>query len=235
VREVFEAFDKMKDLCRLLKADILHLQTPPSFRLDDAFTIYLRQLLLSLNLGRLRLALEVRGTSTGSLPNELLKTMQDNNMIHCVDLSKGEMPAYESDTLYSRLFGKGQHNIYQPTDEELAGIDRQASNSKSDKIAMSFHFVRMYKDAARLKTYKQSGKFPMITGSTGAASVEQVLSEDVVFPASKQDLVREQGWKLFDVTMAVRARVGEYLERLPDRTYDNLAEVTGELAQIIGC
>jgi len=82
-------------------------------------------------------------------------------MIHSIDLSKGEKPAYDSDTLYTRLFGKGEHNIYQPTDGELMEIDRKAENAQSSRIVMSFHFVRMYKDAARLRpTGKQGDSHP---------------------------------------------------------------------------
>ena len=155
----------------------------------------------SLNLGDLRLALEFRGTTCAEVfRQEFSKVMQDHGLIHCVDLSKGEMPDYDSDILYTRLFGRGHHNVYQPSDAELMEIDRKVSGSKSGKVAMSFHFVKMYKDAARLKVYKQTGKFPTVTRSTGIASFEEVLSEDAAFPATKEDLIRKQGWKLFDRT-----------------------------------
>lgn len=147
--------------------------------------------------------------------------MQDKGIIHCVDLSKGEKPMYDSDILYTRLFGKGHHNIYQPTDEELEEIDHTALASKSEKAVMSFHFVRMYKDAARLKVYKQTGKFPKITRSTGLNSLEEVLKEDTIFPTSKQDLIQRQGWKLFDKTETKRVHLAEYLDRLPNRMYKN--------------
>jgi hypothetical protein len=90
----------------------------------------------------------------------------------------------------------------------------------------------MYKDAARLKTYKQTGKFPMITRSTGTASIEEVLSEDTAFPTTKQDLIHKQGWKLFDATETERGRVGEYLQKLPDGTYNDLTEVTDNLVSM---
>jgi hypothetical protein len=163
------------------------------------------------------------------LPPELLKIMQDKDIVHSVDLSKGEEPAYESDLLYTRLFGKGRHNIYQPTDEELVEIDRRALGSKSQKVAMSFHFVRMYKDAVRLKKYKQTGKFPMIMRSTGISSLEEVLREDAEFPSTKQQLIRKQGWKLFDMTEKVRVHAEEALQKLPEGTYNNIAEVIDNL------
>jgi len=232
VQQAIETLEKMKKICQILRANILHFQVPRSFRLNQASVEDLRLLLCSTHSGNVRVALEVRQGPRQMLPQELLKIMQDRNMVHCVDLSKGEEPAYESDLLYTRLFGKGQHNIYQPTDGELVEIDRMASGSKSQKVAMSFHFVRMYKDAVRLKKYKQTGKFPMITRSTGMSSLEEVLREDAEFPATKQQLVRKQGWKLFDMTEAVRVHAQEALQKLPEGTYNNLAEVTDKLEHV---
>lgn len=223
--ETFEKLEKMKKICNTLGADILHFQTPPALKPTEALSSNLRSFLASANLGRLRLALEIRGAQSSKLPSDLLRTMRDYNVIHSVDLSKGEMPAYESDVLYTRLFGKGKHNVYEPTDGELAEMDNKASNSKSEKVVMSFHFVRMYKDAARLKTYKQTGKFPKVTRSTGVLSLEEILSEDAKFPATKQDLVRSQGWKLFDLTETERTHAKEFLQKIPERTYNDIGEV----------
>jgi len=222
----------MREICHALRADVLHLQTVSSFEPNRAVADDLRQLLSSVDLGNLRLALEVRQAPGRVLAPELLKIMRDKNMIHCVDLSKGEEPAYESDILYTRLFGKGQHNIYQPTDGELVEIDRRASGSKSQKVVMSFHFVRMYKDAVRLKTYKQTGRFPMITKSTGVSSLEEVLSEDAEFPATKQQLIRKQGWKLFDMTETARVNAVKVLQKLPEGTYDDITQVMEKLEHL---
>ena len=232
VEQAIETLEKMRKMCQVLRANILHLLVPRSFRLNRASVRDLRLLLSSLDLGNMRVALELRQAPGQVLSPELLKIMQDKNMVHCVDLSKGEEPAYGSDLLYTRLFGKGQHNIYQPTDGELVEIDRRASGSKSQKVAMSFHFVRMYKDAVRLKKYKQTGKFPMITRSTGISSLEEVLREDAEFPATKQQLIRKQGWKLFDMTETARVHAEEALQELPEETYNNIAEVMDKLEHI---
>jgi uncharacterized protein YecE (DUF72 family) len=229
VHEVFDAFELMKQICRILGAEVLHLQTPASFEASKVDGENFEQLLSSLDLGGLRLALELRGAHNQGLPSEFSKVMQDHDLIHCVDLSKGEMPGYHSDILYTRLFGRGHHNVYQPSDVELMEIDRRVSDSKSGKVAMSFHFVKMYKDAARLKVYKQTGKFPTVTRSTGIASLEEVLSEDVAFPATKQDLITKQGWKLFDRTDTERARVGDYLQKVPEGRYENIGELVESL------
>jgi uncharacterized protein YecE (DUF72 family) len=227
--EALEAFEKMRQICRVLDADILHLQTPLSLKPTQTFVSNLRNLLSTIDLEKLRLALEIRGASSTKLPIDLVRTMQRYEVIHSVDLSKGEMPAYQSGTLYSRLFGKGEHNVYQPTDDELQEIDNRTSRGNFERVVMSFHFVRMYKDAARLKVYKETGKFPMVTRATGLESLEQVLREDTELPSTKQELVQSQGWKLFDLTKEERVRAEEFLQRLPDRTYKNVSEIIDAL------
>jgi len=212
-----------------LGAEILHLQIRGPV---GDLAKNLSDFLASTDYGKLRIALEVRETEQSKLPHALLKTMQEHGLIHSVDLSKGEMPAYESDTLYTRLFGKGKHNIYQPTDGELVEIDDKASGTKSERVMMSFHFVRMYKDAARLKVYKQTGMFPMITRSTGTASLEEVLGEDATFPATKQELMHSQGWKLFDLNESKRVHSRDFLSRLPEGTYGNVREIVDALESI---
>jgi len=232
-RETLEDFQKIRKICQILKAEIIHFQTPPSLKMEQTSIKNLRNFLSSVNLGKMRIALEVRGTSPSQLPPELVKTMQEHNMIHCTDLSKGEMPAYNSDILYSRLFGKGHHNVYQPTDEELRRIGKKASKGNFEKVILSFHFTKMYKDAARLKLYKQTGKFPKITKSTGFLSLEEVLKEDAWFPATKQELIHGQGWKLFDLTLKKRTLTREILQKLPEKTYHNINEVVQTLKPIV--
>ena len=232
--EALETLEKMKQICDALKADVLHLQSPPSFKLTKTSIAGIGSLLASANPKQTRIALELRGADNKKLPSDLISTMQDNNVVHCVDLSKDQTPAYQSDMLYSRLFGKGQHNVYQPTDDELADIDKKATAIKAEKITMSFHFVRMYKDAARMKIYKQTGKFSQITDSTGLASLEEVLSEDAAFPTTKQQLIDSQGWKLYDATENQRLHTSVTLRKLPDRTYNDTSDVIDALRSMAG-
>jgi uncharacterized protein YecE (DUF72 family) len=197
VEKALATFDRMKEICAILEADILHFQVPHSFRADATSVGDMRDFFSSVNLGNLRAAIEMRGTDSSNVPREMLRMMHDRNMVHCVDLSKGERPAYDSDILYTRLFGQGKHNVYQPT--------------------------------ARMKIYKQTGKFPKVTGSAGVASLAEVLGEDAKFPVTKQELVQNQGWKLFDCTPTERIHASCFLEKLPDRIYTGIDEVKEEL------
>ena len=231
IPEAFEVLEKMTTICTTLKAEILHLQTPATFQPTKTKVEFIRNFFSSADLKGIRIALETRGTKQPLDPN-LVKVMQDHNIVHCVDLSKDEKPAYKSDILYSRLFGKGPHNIYQPTDEELRKIDKKASKGDHKTVAVSFHFVRMYKDAARFKIYKQTGIFPTVTKSTGLSSLTEALQEDAKFPTNKTELIRHQGWKLIDLTTDKRVHASCMLKKLPQKTYNSVNEVVQTLKSL---
>ncbi len=220
--------DQIVTICKTLRAEILHMQTPSSFLPTEENARLLQSFLSSVNPRGVRIALELRG-SNQALTRDFIRVMQDHDMIHSVDLSKNEQPAYESDMLYTRLFGKGVHNIYQPTDQELKTVDDRVRAGAHKKAMVSFHFVRMYKDAVRLKTYNETGKFPMVTRSTGLKSLMEVLKEDAQFPCQKQGLIKHQGWKLIDIKPNERVRVREVLEKLPERRYHGLDDVIQSL------
>lgn len=224
-QEVLEVLRKLERICRILRAEVIHVQTPSSLKIEELSNENIRDIMSLLNFGKTRIAFEMKGSSASQLPSELVEIMKEYGIVHCVDLSKGELPAYDSDVLYSRLFGKGYHNVYQPTDEELREIDGKTSRRNSKKVMLSFHFVKMYKDAARLKMYKQTGKFPMITKSTGLASLEHILREDIEFPINKTKLIQRQGWKIFDLTSEKRVHAWEYLQELPEKTYKSFDDV----------
>ena len=231
IPEAFEVLEKMTTICSTLKAEVLHLQTPPTFQPTKSNVDLIRHFFSTTDLKGIRIALEIRGAKRPLNPN-LIKVMQDYNMIHCVDLSKDEGPAYKSDILYSRLFGKGAHNIYQPTDEELRKIDKKTSKGDHKTVAVSFHYVRMYKDAARFKLYKQAGKFPKVTKSTGLGSLMEILGEDAKFPSSKGELISHQGWKLIDLTKDKRVHASHILQKLPEKTYNSVKDVVQTLESV---
>jgi uncharacterized protein YecE (DUF72 family) len=229
--EALSTFDKMIAICKLLKAEVLHVQTPSTFEPNIANANLLNSFMSSVSPRGLRIALEVRGANQVLSPH-FVEMMQNHNMIHSVDLSRDEQLAYESDIMYTRLFGKGSHNIYQPTDQELKRIDDRAVEKACRKVMVSFHFVRMYKDAARLKMYKETGRFPMVTRSTGLKSLEEVLREDAEFPALKKELIHHQGWKLIDLFEDERVRASEVLDKLPEKTYASVDDVIHALNSV---
>ena len=131
------------------------------------------------------------------------------------------------------MFGKGKHNIYQFSDEELQVIDKNASESKAKVVALSYHDARMITDALRFAQYKKTGNFLPVTAYTGLASARAVLSEDAVFPSSKQSLIIDQGWKVIDLTAEKRVHLSELLANVPEKTYTSLDEAVSALEAVL--
>jgi uncharacterized protein YecE (DUF72 family) len=221
-----EGFAESVDTARLLRAPFLILETPPSLAFDRAQLDGLRDLAGLID-GRVRIGLEARAYRRGSLPSELQRTMGREGILDVVDLSQTK-PRVADGSVYTRLFGPGPHNVYEFDDDELRAIGRAGQDAV--RAAFTFHGVRMYKDAARFLTFKRTGEFPAATAQRGLSSLEAVLQPDARFPTTRDDLVREQGWKIFDLDEHVRVHASRILASLPDRTFGSLDEVIRELA-----
>lgn len=222
--EAIKTFNIMTELCKILKARFLVLETPAKIQFDDEKVNAAKSLLENVNFQGIKLVWEVRRNEGEKLPQSLVKLMNDMEIVHCVDLSK-ENTAVESNILYTRIFGKGQHNIYQFTDEELGEIDKKIAKNNSSTTAMSFHNVKMFTDAARFKFFKETGQFTTATNATGQQSLREVLAEDASFPTTKSELIKKQGWKVIDLTENRRVHASTLLEKLPNKTFRNIEEV----------
>jgi len=230
VEEAFSVFTVMIKIAEVLDSRFIVLETPATFDFSDGKIESIKGFLGSLSLKGKRMVWEVRRGEGEPIPAGLGAVMRDHNIIHCVDLSKEE-PALDSDTVYTRVFGKGEHTLYQFTDEELVEMDEKITRRNPETAAVSYHNVRMYKDAARYKIYKETKKFPPVTKAKGQQSLGEVLMEDAKFPATKQELIKDQGWKVIDLTQNKRVHANTLLEKLPNKQYGTVEEVLTSLPQ----
>ncbi|MGA3060172.1 MAG: DUF72 domain-containing protein [Candidatus Bathyarchaeia archaeon] len=228
VNEAYEIFYQTRSYCDVLRSQYLVLETPAKYVIESENLHRAKDFFSSLNLDGIKLVWEYRAPMTPTVTN----LMEDFGIIHCVDLSK-ENPSYNSDVTYSRLFGKGQQNIYQFADSELVEIDQKAQATRSKTVILSYHGVRMNSDAVRFKEYKRTGSFIPVTAFTGADSAKAVLAEDAKFPITKSELIVEQGWKVIDASQDRRVHLSEVLIKIPDKTYSSLNEVMSELRVVI--
>ena len=224
VQEAYAVFSQMIGVCRVLKAPFLHLETPARYTFDEQKVREAREFFSTVDLKGVRIAWEIRG----NLTDEIVNLMENIGIVHSVDLSK-EIPAFQSDVVYTRLFGKGKHNIYQFTDEELEEIDQKIVKFEAKIVVATFHGLRMNTDAARFKAYKEKGVFLPVTSFTGVDSARAVLSEDAQFPSTKAELIGHQGWKVIDLKVDKRVHMSELLSKLPEKTYHSVEEVIQEL------
>ena len=228
VDEAYEVLGKMKIFCSILESPFLVLETPASYVINYEEAKEAKDLFSSFNFRGVNLVWEIRAPIT----EEALDLMRDFNMIECVDLSV-KAPSVESDIVYSRLFGKGKHNIWQFTDDELLAIDHEVESIKPRIAALSYHGVRMNMDAARYMHYKKTKTFVPITDFTGVDSARAVLFEDAPFPISKSGLIENQGWKVVDLTLDKRVHLAELLANIPDKTYNSVDEVAEALEDVM--
>jgi uncharacterized protein YecE (DUF72 family) len=222
--EAYHVLGQMLAYCGILRAPWLVLETPASYVLNDETVDEASAFLASANLHGVKLAWETRAHVT----QKAQKMMRDHNITPAVDLSR-DTPLFTSDAIYTRLFGKGNHNIYQFSDDELKQIDHKILLAKAKTVSMAYHGVRMYTDAIRFAHYKTTGKFLSVTGVTGLASARTVLAEDTCFPVRKQELVKKQGWIVFDASAEEHIHLTDWLQLLPEKTYGSLDEVVSAL------
>jgi uncharacterized protein YecE (DUF72 family) len=228
VDEAYNVLARMVNYCNILDSPFMILETPASYVISHEEAKNARDLLFSFNFRDVNLVWEIRSPLT----EEALNLMQDFNIIECVDLSI-KTPSVESNTVYSRLFGKGKHNVWQFTDNELLNVDHEVENINPQIAALSYHGVKMNMDAARYMQYKKTGEFVPITDFTGVDSARVVLAEDTMFPLSKSALIENQGWKVIDLTLDKRVHLAELLVNIRDKTYNSVDEVAEALEEVM--
>jgi uncharacterized protein YecE (DUF72 family) len=228
VDEAFEVFYKMKAYCEILETPLLVLETPASQVLVGSDLAGAKDFFASLDKGNIRIIWEYRAP----ISREVADLMAEFSIVKCVDISRN-IPQLSSDLVYSRLFGKGKHNLYQFTDDELFEIQENVDNTKADTVILAYHSARMYADAARFRMHQLTGKFLPVTSYFGLKSAEAVLAEDTTFPTTKTSLTERQGWKVIDLSKDKRVHLSNILELIPDKTYNSLKELSKELEAVL--
>src|SRR5438552_16468297 len=114
---------------------------------ENELAARVRDFLGTFSSGGTVVAVEFRGMRPS---DEVFDIMKESGAIHSVDLSNSE-PRYGGRVLYSRLFGKGEENIYEFDDGELKEIAKKASAPKFEKSIRAWPGGRMSVDPGRAK------------------------------------------------------------------------------------
>jgi len=223
-------FEQMKRICNALKAQILLIQTPPSFRpdkLQDAYNFFQK-----INRENLTIAWETRGPNwnTPTTRKKLAKTLQELNITHVTDPFK-TTPTHTNNTIYLRLHGLGKRMYYyQYTNRELEKLHSliKPLETKQKQIYLLFNNLTMLNDTLRFKHYLKTKRFPSLTGAVGLESVQRVI-EKTKYPTTKNLLLKRAGWKLVETEENKQIRLNELLKNLPPKTYENVEEVLSNI------
>ncbi len=181
-----KAFEQMKQICKTLKAKILLIQTPGSFRPDKLNEA--EKFFEAVNREDLTLVWETRGPEweKPEVYEKLSQVLNQLDVVHVTDPFR-VLPAYTSQTAYFRLHGLGKElYYYQYTDGELRRLGEITKKFEAEgkTVYVLFNNLAMFEDGLRFMQYLSTGKFPKITGSVGLGSIKSVV-EKTRYPAQK--------------------------------------------------
>lgn len=150
---VVEAWERTREFAAALDADVVLLQTPPSFDATEAHERNARDLLGRIDRGGLALAWEPRGDWLED-PDRVAALCDDLDLIHAVDPFSHESRSAHPWT-YWRLHGRNEDPYdydYEYTDDELAELAARIEDEAADseRVYCLFNTFAMYGDVRRL-------------------------------------------------------------------------------------
>ncbi|MEM1582514.1 MAG: DUF72 domain-containing protein [Candidatus Bathyarchaeia archaeon] len=233
IEQATEPFERIKQICRILKAKVILIQTPASFslkNLSDAEAFFRK-----VNREDFFLVWESRGPSWESEEGlrRLRCILSELGITHVTDPLR-LMPVYTANIAYFRLHGLGERMYYyQYSDEELRRLYEalRVFEDLEMGVYVLFNNLSMFDDAKRFAFFLKNQYFPPLTGCYGLDSVKAVIS-GARYPATKSSLIDKLGWKLVDLEEGKQIKLGEILFNIPTKTYKNPDEVLNELRVI---
>jgi len=222
IKPSVQAFKQMKQICKALKARILLIQTPRSFRpdkLDEAIEFFRK-----VERENLTLVWETRGSLWDEPETRAIleKDLRSVDVPHVVDPFKSH-PAYTSDIAYFRLHGMGkQLYYYQYSNEELDGLRKHVEpfERKGNEVYVLFNNLAMLEDATRFMHYLKANSFPKLTSAVGLDSVLAVIGK-IRYPTTKSGLSQRLGWKLVELESGKQTSLDELIKKMPSKPYRN--------------
>jgi uncharacterized protein YecE (DUF72 family) len=145
VEETFRVLECMRMALRLLRSDMLVLQTPPSLKVDVRKVREVAAILPSAGLDGVQVFWEARASNSHEGVKAVRAEMLREGMVPVVDLAR-EPPVPGSPVAYSRMFGASAFDS-----DLLSKIFQRLTGWRGDAAVLTFHGSNMYADALRYK------------------------------------------------------------------------------------
>jgi len=230
-KQCLETFEKMKEICKALEAQLLLIQTPASFKPDKLNVA--REFFKKVNREGLRLVWETRGLEweAPAIREKFAETLQTLDIAHVTDPLK-TLPAYSGEVAYFRLHGLGERlYYYQYLDEELRKLETIARQFETEgkDVYVLFNNLSMFEDATRFFHYLKTGKFKSVMETKGIESVKNIIGK-TRYPVSKALLIKRVGWRVVELEDGETMRLQELLKKVPSsKIYDNVEQVLNDI------
>lgn len=143
--ETFRVLERMRMALRLLRSDMLVLQTPPSLKVDERKVREVAAILPSAGLSGTQVFWEARSPNSRDRVKAVRAEMLREGMVPVVDLAR-EPPVPGSPVAYSRMFGASAFD-----GDLLSKIYQRVTGWRGDAAVLTFHGGNMYVDALRYK------------------------------------------------------------------------------------
>ncbi|NVM55196.1 MAG: DUF72 domain-containing protein [Candidatus Helarchaeota archaeon] len=228
----FQLMEKMLDICKILQAEALIIQTPPTFSPSSQNLQFADTFFSHYKNCPVELVWEPRGPEWTVEPGKtkLTAILSNNNVTHCTDISK-EMPVHSVNISYTRVFGLGKKNQWEFDDQEIRLIHANALELPKTTY-VTFHTQRQTHDAARMKAFDETGRLINTTGKYEVNSMLVAIDEYRKYPITKQELLAAHGWKIIDLKKDTRIRANKILKKLPDIQFNAKKELKYHLEKI---
>jgi len=234
IKPSIQAFERMKLICKALKAYVLLIQTPGSFRpdkLSDAIEFFRKA-----ERENLTLVWETRGPEWDKPETRAIleKALKKVDVPHVVDLFKSK-PVYTGDMAYFRLHGMGkQLYYYQYSNVELKKLHNlvEPFERKNKDVYVLFNNLAMLDDAKRFMHFLKAGSFPSLTASVGLDSLRAII-EKIRYPTTKKTLSQRLGWRLVELQLGGQTPLDKLVSKIPPKSYANPEQVLKEMARIL--
>lgn len=145
IDETFRVLRTMNMVCKLLRSDMLVIQTSFRVEIDEEKIREVSKTMSIVKDENVDVFWEARAIADSKKNPELQTEMLENGIYPIIDLSRTNPPR-DADQIYSRLFSPG---ALEYSDEVIKHIGKKVKGSKAKRIVLSFHGVNMYKDAAK--------------------------------------------------------------------------------------
>ena len=142
VEETYRVLECMGVVLRLLRSEMLVLQTPPGLHVDEGKVREVAALLPCAGLGGVRVFWEDRSPKSRGRLEAVREVMLGEGVVPVVDLCV-EPPVAGAPVTYSRMFGAGAYG------EDL--LSKIYSRVGGGSAVLTFHGAGMYVDALRYK------------------------------------------------------------------------------------
>lgn len=232
----FKLYSNHMEICRELRASILHFQFPPTFvvtkKVIQTWKDFLNSVLKK-GRGSPLLAFEIRHQESTRSPL-VKKFFEEYDIIPTSDATKSEcQSSSRSGVLYSRVFGLGEHTKWSFATSELQNLKEKVEKIPAKKRYVTFHNFTMYEDGARFRNIAREGVDPLPQREIGAESLRRALiSARIDFPISKDDLIEELSWRTYDSERGNRVHLSEPLRSLPQGKLESIDEIMSKLAKV---